>query len=138
MRTLGAAIIILLCSALLAPATFALMAYVLPRDAASLPNIIVPEHLPKLNVPANCINGARQCADNTILQCRDKEWKVIEKCDANELCDSKRGCYYITRGMRNRGVQLATTIPANCPRWRPYQVAPPGCPKDLSTTYLRR
>lgn len=134
MRTLGVAFIVLLSGLLIIPAVLALHQATGDITATFYP---MAGHV-QLNVPANCINGARQCADNTILQCRDKEWKVIEKCDANELCDSKRGCYYVTRGMRNRGVQLATTIPANCPRWRPYQVAPPGCPKDLSTMYYRR
>jgi hypothetical protein len=134
MRTLGIAFIVLLSGLLIVPAVLALH-----QTTGDITATFYPTLGPvKLNVPANCVNGERKCANNALIMCRNREWKLIEQCDANELCDGRRGCHYVTRAMREEGIQLAKPIPANCPRWRPYSIAPPGCPHDLSAPYVRR
>jgi len=88
---------------------------------------------PAQPVPSGgCANGRMMCNGNQVIICRDREWKLVEQCAPDELCDPRTwDCVF--EGQIRRGSMLDSPVPQygpDCaPYYRPYRgyEVPPGC-----------
>jgi hypothetical protein len=86
----------------------------------------------------DCVNGRMMCNGNQVVMCHDREWRLIEQCAPDELCDPRTwDCVF--EGQIRRGSMLDYPVPQYEPGCAPYYVpyrgyeVPPGCQSQTIT-----